>query len=99
MQGSRKRVAGAVDVLSAGCVVCVRAFPVFSEAQVVSGYSPVLTFQVSDLDTLMHRCMSAGAHMDGAIRYESHGKIAVVRSADGVTVSLFEPAGPADTLQ
>ena len=80
------------------CVcACFSLFP--SEAQVVSGYSPVLTFQVSDLDTLMHRCMSAGAHMDGAIRYESHGKIAVVRSADGVTVSLFEPAGPADTLQ
>jgi len=63
-----------------------------SEAQVCTGYSPFLTFDVSDMDSTIARCAQLGAHLDGPIQYPAHGKIATMRAPDGHMIGLYEPA-------
>ena len=63
-----------------------------SEAQLCHGYSPMLSFDVDDLDTVIARCAQMGAHLDGPIQYPAHGKIAAMRSPDGHMIGLYEPA-------
>lgn len=63
-----------------------------SEAQVCTGYSPFLTFDVNDMDHTIARCAQLGAHLDGPIQYPAHGKIATMRAPDGHMIGLYEPA-------
>lgn len=71
--------------------ICLQA--VTSEAQVSTGYSPLLQFQVQDMDSVIARCVQMGGHLDGPIQYPAHGKIAVLRSpGDGHMIGIYEPA-------
>ena len=64
---------------------------VTSEAQVTTGYSPILQFQVSDMDAVIARCVQLGGNLDGPIQYPAHGKIAALRSPDGHMIGIYEP--------
>lgn len=63
-----------------------------SEAQCCTGYSPLLTFQVDDLDTIIPRLIQAGAALDGPVKHQPYAKIAALRSPDGHMLGLYEPA-------
>eukprot|EP00979_Chaetoceros_neogracilis_P018291 scaffold10567_cov180-Chaetoceros_neogracile.AAC.3 len=63
-----------------------------SEAQLSTGYSPILTFDVDDMDGTVARCAQMGAHLDGPIQYPAHGKVATLRAPDGHMIGLYEPA-------
>ena len=65
---------------------------VASEAQLSQGYSPMLSFDVDDMDSVIAKCAQMGAHLDGPIQYPAHGKIAALRSPDGHMIGLYEPA-------
>ncbi|KAL4450053.1 hypothetical protein ABPG77_010722 [Micractinium sp. CCAP 211/92] len=65
------------------------------EAYCTTGYSPVLAFDVEDLQATLMRCLERGATMDGAIQHSTHGKVAALRAPDGVMISLME-AGSRD---
>lgn len=73
-----------------GFVVNLRA--VTNEAQLGTAYSPMLSFEVRDMDNVIVKCMERGAHLDGAIQYPAHGKVASVRTPDGHMVGLYEPS-------
>eukprot|EP00934_Nitzschia_sp_Nitz4_P002602 Nitzschia sp. Nitz4//scaffold36_size144017//143514//143882//NITZ4_003122-RA/size144017-processed-gene-0.97-mRNA-1//-1//CDS//3329549564//2592//frame0 len=64
---------------------------VTSEAQVTTGYSPLLQFTVFDMDQIVAECVQMGAQMDGPIQYPAHGKVAALRSPDGHMIGLYEP--------
>lgn len=63
-----------------------------SEAQLSQGYSPMLSFDVDDMDSVIAKCAQMGAHLDGPIQYPAHGKVAALRSPDGHMIGLYEPA-------
>ena len=63
-----------------------------SEAHVSTGYSPILSFTVTDLDQTVNNLLRAGASLDGPILYPARGKVAALRAPDGHTLGLFEPA-------
>ena len=65
---------------------------VSSEAQVTTGYSPLLQFETNDMDTTIARCVQMGGHLDGPIQYQAHGKVAALRAPDGQMIGLYEPA-------
>ena len=65
---------------------------VHSEPQLSTGYSPILSFEVDDMDTVVAKCASNGGHLDGPIQYPAHGKVAALRSPDGHMIGLYEPA-------
>ena len=67
------------------CLRCGR-----SEAFCSTGYSPMLSFEVPDVQECVTRLIPLGAHMDGPIRHETFGKVAVLRSPDGQMVSLSD---------
>ncbi len=50
----------------------------------------MLSFEVPDVQECVTRLISLGAHMDGPIRHETFGKVAVLRSPDGQMVSLSD---------
>jgi predicted enzyme related to lactoylglutathione lyase len=62
-----------------------------SEAQLCKGYTPILSFDVNDIDSVITRCIHMGASLDGPIQYPAHGKVAVLRSPDGHMIGLYEP--------
>lgn len=64
---------------------------VSSEAQVTTGYSPLLQFETTDMDMTIARCVQMGGHLDGPIQYQAHGKVAALRSPDGHMIGLYEP--------
>ncbi|KAK6914725.1 hypothetical protein RJ641_019842 [Dillenia turbinata] len=45
-----------------------------SENVVQKGYSSLLSFTVSDINTTVTKLMALGAELDGPIKYEIHGK-------------------------
>jgi hypothetical protein len=47
------------------------------EAFCTAGYSPVLAFNVDDLQATLVRCLEQGAAMDGSIQHSTHGKASV----------------------
>jgi predicted enzyme related to lactoylglutathione lyase len=61
------------------------------EAAATTGYSPLLSFNVDDIDATVTSVLGLGGTLDGAIRYEDGGRIAAVRSPDGQMLTLFEP--------
>lgn len=70
--------------------ICLQV--VTSEAQVTTGYSPLLQFQVENMDDCIAKCVQMGGHLDGPIQYPAHGKIAALRSPDGHMIGVYEPA-------
>mmetsp|Transcript_20209 Transcript_20209/g.39645 ORF Transcript_20209/g.39645 Transcript_20209/m.39645 type:complete len:138 (+) Transcript_20209:166-579(+) len=60
------------------------------EADCSTGYSPILSFEVDDMDSTIQRIMMLGGRLDGPIKYPIEGKIASVRSPDGHMIGLFE---------
>lgn len=63
-----------------------------NESQLSTGYSPVLTMEVTDMDQTVAACAQAGGHLDGPIQYPAYGKVAVLRAPDGHMIGLFEPS-------
>lgn len=52
------------------------AFPcVFSDHVEQKGYSSLLSFTVTDINSTVTKLMALGAEMDGPIKYEVHGKV------------------------
>lgn len=76
--------------------LCIHTVYTYSESQCSTGYSPLLTFEVDDMDGMIPRLIQLGASLDGSIRYEAYGKMAAVRSPDGHMVGLYEPANLPD---
>jgi catechol 2,3-dioxygenase-like lactoylglutathione lyase family enzyme len=62
------------------------------EALLSTGYSPMLTFEVTNMDGRIAACAQAGGHLDGPVQYPAHGKVAVLRTPHGHMVGLYEPA-------
>ena len=62
-----------------------------SEAEVSSGYSPFVSFDVHDMDTLVPSLLGLGAVLDGPVQYDTLGKVAALRSPDGLMIALREP--------
>jgi hypothetical protein len=61
-----------------------------NEAAVCTGYSPILQFNVEDMDTRVPQLLMGGAHMDGAIRYNDAMKVCVLRAPTGHMFSIVE---------
>ena len=61
------------------------------EAQMSTGYSPFLSFDVDDMDMVVAQCAQMGGHLDGAIQYPAHGKVAALRAPGGHMIGLYEP--------
>ncbi|KAG6782847.1 hypothetical protein NC652_009138 [Populus alba x Populus x berolinensis] len=59
---------------------------------VQKGYSSLLSFTVTDINTTVTKLMALGAELDGSIKYEIHGKVAAMRCIDGHMLGLYEPA-------
>ncbi|RLN97876.1 hypothetical protein BBJ28_00001514 [Nothophytophthora sp. Chile5] len=71
----------------AGVPLCIK----LAQRLVLSGYSPFLNFDIQDLSEAVPRLLMLGAIMDGPIKYPAHGKVAALRSPDGVMIGLYEP--------
>ncbi|XP_023635085.1 uncharacterized protein LOC111829632 isoform X2 [Capsella rubella] len=56
------------------------------------GYSSLLSFTVTDINTTVNKLMALGAELDGTIKYEIHGKVAAMRCPDGYMLGLYEAA-------
>lgn len=76
-----------------GVVLSLQAVSVGQESQLCVGYSPWITFTVSNLDSTITSCVQLGAHLDGPIQYPAHGKIALLRAPvnDNHMIGLYEP--------
>ena len=63
-----------------------------SEAALTAGYTPFLSFAVTDVSATVARCLSLGAVLDGAIKYPAQGgaKVAALRAPDGHMIGLVE---------
>jgi hypothetical protein len=61
-------------------------------ATLMTGYTPILNFDVTDMDQSIMIAMEMGAMLDGAIKYKAYGKVAALRTPDGHMIGLFEPA-------
>ncbi|KAF2313405.1 hypothetical protein GH714_010851 [Hevea brasiliensis] len=58
---------------------------------VQKGYSSMLSFTVTDINSTVTKLMALGAELDGPIKYEIHGKVAAMRCMDGHVLGLYEP--------
>lgn len=72
--------------------VAISLQAVTTESQLSTGYTPILNFQVSDMDGTVAKCVQLGGQLDGPIQYPAHGKVAVMRSPEGHMIGLYEPA-------
>ena len=61
-------------------------------SQMITGYSPILCFDVKNMDNTLTKALEMGAILDGPIKYPMHGKFASIRTPDGNIIGLFEPA-------
>jgi hypothetical protein len=76
-----------------GVVLSVQTVSIGQESQLCVGYTPWITFTVSNLDTTITSCVQQGAYLDGPIQYPAHGKIALLRAPvnDNHMIGLYEP--------
>lgn len=65
-----------------------------AEAPLSVGYSPILSFSVTNLAELVPQLLMAGATLDGAIRYTEVASVAVVRAPTGHVLNLMEAVAP-----
>ncbi|GKY91948.1 hypothetical protein MPSEU_000166400 [Mayamaea pseudoterrestris] len=75
---------------ASGTKICLQAVN-NSEAQLSTGYSPILTFEIQNLPDTVSKCIQAGAHLDGPIQFPAHGAVASLRTPDGHVIGLYEP--------
>jgi hypothetical protein len=61
------------------------------ESKLCTGYTPIITFEVQSIDTIISNCIQYGAQLDGPIQYPAYGKIASLRTPHGHIISLYEP--------
>ena len=61
-------------------------------SQLITGYSPILCFDVQNMDNTLNKALEMGAILDGPIKYPIQGKFASIRTPDGNMIGLFEPA-------
>ena len=64
-----------------------------SEAECCTGYSPILTFAALDMSETITKAISYGAILDGPIKYPAYGKLAAMRSPEGIMLGLYETEG------
>ncbi len=55
------------------------------------GSSPILSFQVEDVQASVNALEALGGALEGRIREPSFGKVAALRTPDGHLVSLLQP--------
>ncbi|KAH0468267.1 hypothetical protein IEQ34_003300 [Dendrobium chrysotoxum] len=65
---------------------------VYSNIAIQNGYSSMLSFTVTDIQSTVTKLVTLGAELDGPIKYEIHGKVAAMRCIDGHMLGLYEPA-------
>lgn len=61
-----------------GCsnLVCSNVvFWIYSDFVLQKGYSSLLSFTVTDINSTVTKLMALGAELDGSIKYEIHGKV------------------------
>tara|TARA_B100001769_G_C21698972_1_gene385979 strand:+ start:178 stop:582 length:405 start_codon:yes stop_codon:yes gene_type:complete len=63
-----------------------------AESQLTPGYSPIIHFEVDDIQARVNAALSLGGRLDGKIQYETHGAVAAVRAPDGHTIGMYERA-------
>ncbi|VYS68956.1 unnamed protein product [Arabidopsis thaliana] len=56
------------------------------------GYSSLLSFTVTDINTTVTKLMALGSQLYGTIKYEIHGKVAAMKCPDGYMLGLYEAA-------
>ena len=61
-----------------------------TEALLGSAYFPQLHFETSSFDATLVRCLQQGGRLDGPVKHPAFGKVASIRSPDGVMVGLIE---------
>jgi len=54
--------------------------------------SPILSFHVDDIYTMIATLEGMGAKLEGSVREPSFGKVAALRTPDGHLLSLLQPA-------
>ena len=47
-----------------------------AESQLTPGYSPIIHFEVDDIQARVNAALSLGGRLDGKIQYETHGAVA-----------------------
>jgi hypothetical protein len=75
--------------ISSGPPIIIKASS--NVATLATGYSPILNFDIANMETSITKAIELGGMLDGTIKYKSFGKIAAVRSPDGHVIGLFEP--------
>ncbi|XP_077229109.1 uncharacterized protein LOC143862002 isoform X3 [Tasmannia lanceolata] len=73
-----------------GLMTCL-LHPHLNDIVVQQGYSSLLSFTVTDLNSTVTKLMALGAELDGSVKYEIHGKVAAMRCLDGHMLGLYEP--------
>ena len=61
-------------------------------SQLTTGYTPILCFDVKNMDNTLNKALEMGAILDGPIKYPIQGKFASIKSPDGFMIGLFEPS-------
>eukprot|EP00607_Mallomonas_marina_P004146 CAMPEP_0182425490 /NCGR_PEP_ID=MMETSP1167-20130531/11932_1 /TAXON_ID=2988 /ORGANISM="Mallomonas Sp, Strain CCMP3275" /LENGTH=108 /DNA_ID=CAMNT_0024606261 /DNA_START=205 /DNA_END=531 /DNA_ORIENTATION=+ len=59
-------------------------------AQLSVGYTPLLSFEVLNLDEAVMIAMREGGVLDGPVKYPVFGKFAALRTPDGLSLGLTE---------
>ena len=64
------------------------------ESLLSAGYSPIVQFEVDDMDAAVQNAITNGGILDGPIKYKEYGKVAQFRVGEGgVMVGMFEVCG------
>ena len=72
--------------------IIVKSADGLSPSVLSTGYSPVMTFDVPNMEASITKAIELGAMLDGGIKYPVYGKFASIRSPEGFMIGLFEPA-------
>ena len=62
-------------------------------ASLCTGYSPMLCFNVGNMEHAITEAITQGSTLDGPIKYPVHGKFAALKTFDGHMVGLYEQTG------
>lgn len=60
------------------------------ESQLQTGYTPILHFEVDDVQARVNAALTLGGRLDGKIQYETHGAVACVRTPDGHMIGMYQ---------
>jgi len=69
----------------------------FSEAYCSTGYSPMLNFEIENLDNMIEKAKVYGAILDGEKIQDENHKIACIRVPEGPMIGLVEYTSKAET--